>query len=65
MEQEKALMTLKEFCAYLNISDKKGRELLTRTSNTFMFRIGNRLYANKRLVDEWLSRNSGNMRIRR
>ncbi|MBE6639537.1 MAG: molybdate-binding protein [Ruminococcaceae bacterium] len=57
---EKALLTLEEFCQYLAIGKTKGRELLTKTNNTFTVRIGNRLYANKLLLDKWLMQNSGN-----
>ena len=57
---EKALLTLEEFCQYLGIGKTKGRELLTKTNNTFTVRIGNRLYANKLLLDKWLMLNSGN-----
>ena len=57
---EKALLTLEEFCQYLGIGKTKGRELLTKTNNTFTVRIGNRLYANKLLLDKWLMQNSGN-----
>lgn len=32
----------------------KARELLNNPKNRFTVRIGNRLYANKKLLDEWL-----------
>ena len=51
---EKALLTLKEFSEYLNIGTTKARQLLVKTDNTYMVRIGNRLYANKALLDIWL-----------
>jgi len=57
---EKGLLNLDEFCEYLSIGKTKGRELLTKTNNTFTVRIGNRLYANKVLLDKWLMQNSGN-----
>jgi len=57
---EKRLLNLDEFCEYLSIGKTKGRELLTKTNNTFTVRIGNRLYANKVLLDKWLMQNSGN-----
>lgn len=57
---EKALLTLKEFSEYLNIGTTKVRQLLVRTDNTYMVRIGNRLYANKALLDIWLKSISGN-----
>jgi hypothetical protein len=33
---------------------------MTKTSNPYTLRIGNRLYANKLLLDKWLNDNSGN-----
>lgn len=57
---EKALLTLKEFSQYLNIGQTKARELLTKRNNTYAVRIGNRLYANKALLDAWLKSVSGN-----
>lgn len=57
---EKALLTLKEFSEYLNIGTTKARQLLVKTDNTYMVRIGNRLYANKALLDIWLRSISGN-----
>ena len=51
---EKALLNLKEFCEYMGIGKTKARELLNNPKNRFIVRIGNRLYANKKLLDEWL-----------
>lgn len=56
----KALLNLEEFCAYLGIGETKARELLTKTNNPYTVRIGNRLYANKILLDKWLNTVSGN-----
>ncbi len=67
MEQrktEKALLNLDEFCQYLGIGKTKARELLTKTENTYCVRIGNRLYANKIMLDKWLYSVSGN-KVRR
>ena len=57
---EKALLNLKEFCHYLNIGQTKAREILTKQNNSFTVRIGNRLYANKILLDKWINEQSGN-----
>lgn len=59
---EKALLNVKELCAYLGLSDTKVRELLHDPSSPFTVRIGNRLYANKKLLDSWLNKISGNGR---
>ncbi|RHO80728.1 helix-turn-helix domain-containing protein [Clostridiaceae bacterium AF42-6] len=53
-ETEKKLLNLKEFCDYLGIGQTKARELMTKTDNPYTVRIGNRLYANKRMLDRWL-----------
>jgi Excisionase from transposon Tn916. len=57
---DKALLNVKEVCAYLGIGETKARELLTKTDNNFTVRIGNKLYANKILLDKWINRVSGN-----
>lgn len=57
---EKALLNLKEFTAYLGIGETKARELMTKTNNPYTVRIGNRLYANKVILDKYLNSISGN-----
>lgn len=57
IEVDKALLSVKEVCAYLGIGETKARELLTKTNNNFTVRIGNRVYANK---IQWIAHNSGN-----
>ncbi len=54
---DKALLNIKEFCDYLGIGQTKARELL-RGRNGFGVQIGNRWYANKRKLDEWINRQS-------
>lgn len=46
--EEKALLSMKEMCAYLSIGQTKCRELLSNPANGFTVRIGNRLYAHKK-----------------
>ena len=50
----KALLNVKEFCEYLGIGMTKGREILLSPDSTFTVRIGNRLYAHKDRLDQWL-----------
>ena len=50
----KALLNVKEMCAYLGIGQTKARELLADPANGFTIRIGNRLYAHKGKLDTWL-----------
>ncbi len=33
---------------------------MTKTNNPFTIRIGNKLYANKPILDEWIDEQSGN-----
>lgn len=53
-EEDKALLNVKEMCRYLGIGQTKARELLSNPENNFTIRIGNRLYAHKGKLDEWL-----------
>lgn len=53
---EKVLLNIDEFCAYLGIGKTKAREILKRPDSSFTIRIGNRLYANKDLLDEYLAK---------
>lgn len=54
--ENKALLNINEFCEYLGIGKTKGRELLTTPHIGFSIRIGNRLYANRKLLDKWLEK---------
>lgn len=51
---EKALLNINEICEYLGIGKTKARELLHDRHNGFAVRIGNRLYAHKGRLDDWL-----------
>lgn len=57
---DKKLLNISEFCAYLGIGQTKARELMTKTDNPYTVRLGNRLYANKVLLDKWIDSISGN-----
>lgn len=50
---DKRLLSIKEFCNYMGIGETKARELL-RGHNGFGVQIGNRWYANKKKLDEWV-----------
>lgn len=52
--ENQALLTVKEMCEYLSISQTKARELLADPNNNFTVRIGYRLYAHKDKLDKWL-----------
>ena len=53
---EKVLLTLKEVCDYTGLGKTKVREILKREDSPFTVRIGNRLYANKELLDKYLEK---------
>ncbi len=52
---DKKLLNIKEFCDYLGIGQTKARELL-RGHNGFGVQIGNRWYANRSKLDQWIDR---------
>jgi hypothetical protein len=52
--ETRALLNVKELCEYLGIGQTKARELLSNPANGFTVRIGNRLYAHKGKLDNWL-----------
>ena len=52
--QEKAILSLTEFCSYVGIGKTKAREILKNRYCTYSFRIGNRLCVNKKKLDDWL-----------
>lgn len=52
--ETKALLNVKEMCAYLGIGQTKAKELLNDLANGFTVRIGNRLYAHRTKLDTWL-----------
>lgn len=58
-EVEKALLNIDEFCTYLGIGKTKARELLKHPHSTFTIKIGNRFYANKKKLDQWIEQNTG------
>lgn len=51
---DKALLSLKEVCEYTGWGMTKTREILKRLESRFTVRVGNRLYVNKELFDEYL-----------
>ena len=53
---EKCLLSLKEVCAYTGWGQTKAREILKGKNSNFTVIVGNRLYVNKRLFDDYLDR---------
>ena len=54
MESDKALLNVEETAAYLNIGKTKTRELMKANEKNFVVKIGNRSYAHKILLDNWV-----------
>ena len=54
MLMEKVLLSIKEVCEYTGWGKTKTREILKRPESRFTVRVGNRLYVNKELFDEYL-----------
>lgn len=49
-------MTIKEICEYTGWGETKVRQLLKRKDSPFTIKMGNRLYANKKLFDEYIEK---------
>ena len=56
---EKAILNVKYFCEYLGIGETKSMEHMKKEKFPNALRIGNRLYANKAILDKWLASISG------
>ena len=50
--KEKTTLNVKEMCECLGIEETKARQLLSDSKNMFAIRIGNRLYAHKKRLDD-------------
>ena len=53
---DKKLMSLKEVCEYTGWGQTKVRQILNKPDSQFTIRLGNRLYVDKYLFDEYLKR---------
>lgn len=53
---DKILLNINELCSYTGWGKTKAREILKRPNSPFTVRMGNRLYANKKLFDEYLGK---------
>lgn len=53
---DKILLNINELCSYTEWGKTKVREILKRPNSPFTVRMGNRLYANKKLFDEYLEK---------
>lgn len=51
---ERALLTLKEFCEYLGVGMTKAREMIKEPRNGFAIKIGSKWFVHKERLDAWL-----------
>lgn len=56
--KDKALLSVAELVDYTGWGKTKIREILKRPDSPFTVRMGNRLYANKKLLDEYLEKSA-------
>ncbi len=56
---EKILLTVKDMCKYMSIGENTARNLLSEPNCPFVFRLKNRIYANKKMLDKWIEQNTG------
>lgn len=57
---DKAVLTVRDVMAYTSWGENTVREELNRPDCKFVIRKGNRLYANRKLLDRYLDSISGN-----
>lgn len=53
---DKKLLSINDLCEYTGWGKTKIREILKRPNSTFTVRMGNRLYADKNLFDEYIEK---------
>ena len=54
-EIEPRLLTVKDFCKYVNIGERTARKMLTEPN----CRIGGKVLINKSVLDRWIDSNTG------
>ena len=53
---EKKLLSIKDLCEYTGWGKTKVREILKRPDSKFTVQMGNRLYADKKLFDDYIEK---------
>lgn len=51
---DKLILSLAEVCEYTGWKETKAREILKRPNSTFTIRYGNRLCADRKLLEEYI-----------
>lgn len=57
--QHKKLLNVTEVCLYLGIGENSVRNILNKPKNPYTVKLGNRLYANKEMLDKWCNQCCG------
>ncbi len=55
-DMEKRLLSINDLCEYTGWGKTKVREILKRSDSKFTIKMGNRLYADKKLFDEYIEK---------
>ena len=53
---DKILLNTKEICEYTGLGMTKVREIVKKDTSNFTVRIGNRLYVDKKLFDNYIEK---------
>lgn len=53
---KKRLLSIKDLCEYTGWGKTKVREILKRPDSKFTVQMGNRLYADKKLFDDYIEK---------
>lgn len=56
----KKLLNVMEICIYLGLGENTVRNLLNKPKNSYTVKVGNRLYANREMLDKWWNQCCGN-----
>lgn len=57
--EEPILLSVKAMCQYMSIGENTARKLLSEPNCPFVFKLGGRIYANKKVLDKWIEQNTG------
>lgn len=59
-EIEPKLLSVNQFCKYINVGQTTARKLLSDPSCPYRLRIGGKIFANKTVLDKWIDSRTGN-----
>ena len=55
----KKLLSVKDMCEYMSISQSTARRMLSDVRCPYVIRVRGRIYANKDILDKWIDANTG------